>query len=82
MDYMRGEYVAEMREAAQKTQAEVAERLGISQGRFAQLESDGISGLDGIKNHVAALGGSLELAVALGDRSWKMPGLFHREGKS
>jgi transcriptional regulator with XRE-family HTH domain len=82
MEHIRGEYLAEMREAAQLSRAEVAERLGISQTRLAQLESGGISGLDDIGDHVAALGGSLDAIVTLGDRAWKMPGLFYSAGKS
>lgn len=82
MEHFRGEYLAEMRETAQLTQIEAAERLGISRAHLARLESDGISGIDRINDHVAALGGRLDFIVTLGDRSWRVPGIFYNAGKS
>jgi DNA-binding XRE family transcriptional regulator len=68
--YMRGHQLAEMRAAAGMTQAELAEALSVSQARISKIEHGEISGIDVVRAYVAALGGSIDVIVRLGDRSW------------
>ncbi|WP_067859102.1 helix-turn-helix domain-containing protein [Nocardia shimofusensis] len=70
--YLRGHQLAEIRKAIGLTQAEVAELLGFSQARVSKIERGEISGIDTIRAYIAALGGSVDVVVTLGDRSWKV----------
>ncbi|TLG05765.1 helix-turn-helix transcriptional regulator [Nocardia cyriacigeorgica] len=70
--YVRGHQLAEMRQAAGMTQVELAEVLGVSQARVSKIESGEVSGIDTIRAYVAALGGTVDVVVTLGDRSWKV----------
>lgn len=70
--YLRGYQLAEMRKTARLTQKEVARKLGVSQGRISQIESGEISGIDTIRDYIAALGGQSELIGRLGGRTWKV----------
>lgn len=44
--YIRGHQLAEMRKAADLTQADVAKRLGVSQARISKIEHGDTSGID------------------------------------
>ena len=68
---MRGQQLAEMRKAVGLTQAQVVEALGISQARVSTIEHE-ISGIDVVRGHVGALGGTLDVVATLGDRSRKV----------
>lgn len=70
--YVRGHQLAEMRKAALLKQDEVAEKLGVSQARVSKIESGEVSGIDVVRDYVAAVGGHVELTATVGDRSWKM----------
>jgi DNA-binding XRE family transcriptional regulator len=70
--YVRGHQLAEMRTTAGVTQAELAEVLGVSQGRISKIEHGEISGMDVVRAYIAALGGSVDVVAWLGDRSWKV----------
>lgn len=70
--YVRGHQLAEMRKTVGLTQAQVAEMLGVSQARVSKIEHGEISGIDIIRAYVSALGGTLDVVVTLGDRSWKV----------
>ena len=69
--YVRGHQLAEMREAAGLTQAQLAEALAASQARVSNIEHGDISGFDVVNADVAALGGTRRRRHALDDRSWK-----------
>src|SRR5688572_26388156 len=58
--------LAEARQAAGLTQAEVAERLGVSQSRVARIEQRGYDAytLTTLRRYVAALGREFSLEVA------------------
>lgn len=70
--HVRGHQLAEMRVAAGMTQAELAVALGVSQARISKIEHGQISGIDVVRSHIAALGGSVDVVARLGDRSWKV----------
>lgn len=70
--YVRGHQLAEMRNAAGLTQAELAQTLGVSQARVSKIEHGEISGIDIVRAYVAALGGTIDVVARIGDRSWKV----------
>ena len=70
--YVRGRQLAEMRTTAGVTQAELAGVLGVSQARISKIEHGEISGIDVVRAYVSALGGSIDVVVRLGERSWKV----------
>lgn len=70
--YVRGHQLAEMRNAAGMTQADLAAALGVSQARISKIEHGETSGIDVVRAYVAALGGSIDVVARLGDRSWKV----------
>jgi DNA-binding XRE family transcriptional regulator len=70
--YVRGHQLAEMRNAAGLTQAELADALGVSQARVSKIEHGEISGIDVVRAYVAALGGTIDVVARIGDRSWKV----------
>ena|SRR5215472_435510 len=70
--YVRGYQLAEMRNAAGMTQADLAAALGVSQARISKIEHGEVSGIDVVRAYVAALGGSIDVVARLGDRSWKV----------
>ena len=51
---------------------ELAVTLGVSQAHVARIEQGDISGIDIIRAPVTALGGSIDLTVRGGDKSWKV----------
>lgn len=57
--------LVEARQAAGLTQAEVAKRIGITQGQVARLEKRGYDGytLTSLRRYVEALGGDFKLEV-------------------
>ncbi|MEV8016797.1 helix-turn-helix transcriptional regulator [Streptomyces sp. NPDC086554] len=59
--------LAEMRQERGCTQAQVAERMGVSKGRVSQIESGQVSGTDVVARYVEALGGSLVMVAVFGD---------------
>ncbi|NNJ06749.1 helix-turn-helix transcriptional regulator [Streptomyces sp. PKU-MA01144] len=59
--------LTEMREERGCTQAQVAERMGVSKGRVSQIESGQVSGTDIMARYIQALGGSLMLVAVFGD---------------
>jgi DNA-binding XRE family transcriptional regulator len=70
--YVRGHQLAEMRKAAGLTQAELAEKLGVSQARISKIEHGEVSGIELVRAYVAALGGTIDEIVTLGDRTWRV----------
>ncbi len=55
----------ELRQAAEKTQAQVAETMGLAQNAISQLENRGDLRLSSIGRYVEAIGGKLKVIVEL-----------------
>lgn len=80
---IRREAVAELqemnlkniREAAGKTQAEVAEALKITQGQVSLTEQREDHRLSTLRRYVEALGGELEVIANFGDRRIRLHGV-------
>ena len=70
--YIRGCQLAEMRQAAEVTQAELAEALGVSQARVSKIEHGENSGIDVVRAYTQALGGRLDVTASLGNRTWHL----------
>lgn len=70
--YVRGYQLGEMRKASGLTQAELAERLGVSQARISKIEHGEVSGIEIVRAYVAALGGHVDLVATIGERAWKV----------
>jgi DNA-binding XRE family transcriptional regulator len=62
-----GRRLAELRRARGFTQAQIAERMGVTKGRVSQIERGRISGQDVLARYAAALGGRLHQAIYFDD---------------
>jgi DNA-binding XRE family transcriptional regulator len=59
--------LTEMREERGYTQAQVAERMGVSKGRVSQIESGQVSGTEIMARYIQALGGNPMLVAVFDD---------------
>jgi transcriptional regulator with XRE-family HTH domain len=62
--------LGQLRRARSMTQRQVAERLGVSQGRVSQIESNADLYLSTLREYVRSFGGDLELRVVFADEEW------------
>jgi DNA-binding XRE family transcriptional regulator len=62
-----GYKLAEVRRARGFTQAQIAERMGVTKGRVSQIERGKVSGQDVLARYAAALGGRLHQAIYFDD---------------
>lgn len=67
---LRAHQLLELRQAAQLSQVQVAELLGVSQGWISRLERGEIdhTEIGTLRRYVQALGAQLEITAQLGDR--------------
>ncbi len=65
--YIDAYRLAERRSALGLTQAEIAERMGVTKGRVSQIERGEVSTVDVIARYVQAIGGQLQIAAVFGD---------------
>jgi DNA-binding XRE family transcriptional regulator len=63
----RGWRLAEIRRRRGLTQAQVADRMGVSKGRVSQIERGRVSTREVLDRYVEALGGRLSLMADFGD---------------
>ncbi len=59
--------LAERRSSLGLTQAEVAERMGVTKSRVSQIERGEVSTVDVISRYVEAIGGQLQVSAVFGD---------------
>ncbi|MEV4105554.1 helix-turn-helix transcriptional regulator [Nonomuraea sp. NPDC049649] len=72
--YIAGHHLKELRKATGKTQAEVAQILGVSQSRISQIENGNIEAmeLETLRAYAMALGGHLDITISVGPHSVKV----------
>jgi DNA-binding transcriptional regulator YiaG len=70
--YIRGQQLAEMRQAVEVTQADLAASLGVSQARVSKIEHGENSGIDVVRAYVGALGGHLDVIASVGGQIWRL----------
>ncbi|MFG3440960.1 helix-turn-helix domain-containing protein [Nonomuraea sp. NPDC047897] len=72
--YVAGHHLRELRKAIGKTQAEVAQILGVSQSRISQIENGNIEAmeLETLRAYAVALGGHLDITISVGPHSVKV----------
>lgn len=65
--YIDGHRLADRRAALALTQAELAERMGVTKSRVSQIERGEVSTVEAIARYVEALGGSIQISAVFGD---------------
>ncbi|WP_214109282.1 helix-turn-helix domain-containing protein [Acrocarpospora catenulata] len=72
--YIAGHHLRELRKSIGKTQADVAQILGVSQSRISQIENGSIEAmeLETLRAYAAALGGHLDITISVGPHSVKV----------
>jgi DNA-binding XRE family transcriptional regulator len=65
--YIDGHRLADRRNTLELTQAEVAERMGVTKSRVSQIERGEVSTVEAIARYVQALGGQLQISAVFGD---------------
>jgi transcriptional regulator with XRE-family HTH domain len=65
--YIDAQRLAERRTALGLTQAEVADRMGITKSRVSKIERGQVSTVDVIARYVQAIGGQLHISAVFGD---------------
>lgn len=72
--YVDGYKLAERRVALELSQADVAERMGVTKSRVSQIERGEVSTVEVIARYVEALGGQLRISAEFGDDSYVLGG--------
>ncbi|HEY5879293.1 MAG TPA: helix-turn-helix transcriptional regulator [Nakamurella sp.] len=72
--YIDAHRLAERRSAVGLTQADVAERMGVTKGRVSQIERGEVSTVDVIARYVQAIGGQLQISAVFGDDHYVLRG--------
>jgi len=72
---VQGHQLAQERKARGLTQAELAERMGVSKGRVSQIEQGKVATLSAVAQYVEALGGRLRVVADFGDHTRLVAGL-------
>jgi len=65
--YIDGHRLAERRTGLGLSQAEAAERMGVTKSRVSQIERGEVSTVEAIARYVQALGGHLQISAVFGD---------------
>lgn len=65
--YIDAHRLAERRTGLHLTQAQVAERMGVTKSRVSQIERGEVSTVEAIARYVQALGGQLQVSAVFGD---------------
>jgi predicted XRE-type DNA-binding protein len=68
-NWVRAYHLAEARKRRRLSQREVAEAMGVTQGRVSQIENGdvGVAEVDTLARYVEALGGRLRIVADFGD---------------
>jgi len=72
--YIDGHRLAERRKALGLTQAEVAERMGLTKSRVSQIERGEVSTIEAVARYVEAIGGQIQISAIFGDDHYVLRG--------
>ena len=72
--YIDGHRLAERRKALGLTQAEVAERMGVTKSRVSQIERGEVSTIEAVARYVQAIGGRIQISAVFGDDHYVLRG--------
>jgi DNA-binding XRE family transcriptional regulator len=72
--YIDGHRLAERRKALGLTQAEVAERMGVTKSRVSQIERGAVSTIEAVARYVEAIGGQIQISAIFGDDHYVLRG--------
>ncbi len=72
--YIDGHRLAERRKALGLTQAQVAEKMGVTKSRVSQVERGEVSTIEAIARYVAAIGGTIQISAVFGDDHYVLRG--------
>ena len=64
-----GQRLAEERKRHGRTQAQLAQAMGVTPGRVSQIERGELATIDAVARYVRALGGKLDLIASFGDHT-------------
>jgi transcriptional regulator with XRE-family HTH domain len=76
--YYGGHRLAERRKALGLTQAQVAERMGMTKSRVSQVERGEVSTIDAVARYVQAIGGTIQISAVFGDDRYVLRGHRYR----
>jgi DNA-binding XRE family transcriptional regulator len=65
--YIDGHRLAERRKALGLTQADVAERMGVTKSRISQIERGEVSTIEAVARYVQAIGVHIQISAVFGD---------------
>ena len=72
--YIDGHRLAERRKALGLTQANVAERMGVTKSRVSQIERGEVSTIETVARYVQAIGGQIQISAVFGDDHYILRG--------
>ena len=71
---INGYRLAERRKALGLTQAQAAERMGVTKSRVSQIERGEVSTIDAVARYVQAIGGTIQISAVFGDDHYILRG--------
>jgi len=72
--YIDGHRLAERRKALGLTQAQVAEKMGVTKSRVSQVERGEVSTIEVVARYVQAIGGQIQISGVFGDDEYILRG--------
>ena len=72
--YVDGHRLAERRKALGLTQAQVAEKMGVTKSRVSQVERGEVSTIEVVARYVQAIGGTIQISAVFGDDHYILRG--------
>jgi DNA-binding XRE family transcriptional regulator len=72
--YVDGHRLAERRKALGLTQAQVAEKMGVTKSRVSQVERGEVSTIEVVARYVQAIGGQIQISAVFGDDQYILRG--------
>ena len=72
--YIDGHRLAERRKALGLTQAQVAEKMGVTKSRVSQVERGEVSTIEAVARYVQAIGGQIQISAVFGDDQYILRG--------